>query len=746
MIFRMNPDFDTIEKAVQIHLSGKLDEASAMYRQILSREPANSEALHLLGVIAYQRNDYREAEALISRAIAINKRVAEYRNNLGNVYMAQKILDKAEECYIKALKLNPKYADVRNNLANVLRERGRLEEAAGEYRKAVKLDPERPEIHNNLGMVLDALGRSAEAVEAYQEAIRLKPDFCEAYCNLAAAFKNQGKLLEALASCAKALELDPSHARSLLNLGNAYSQLGQIDKGVVCFRKALLSDPNLSEAHLNLGHALREEGNKEEAAAHFQQAISLNPVSLPARLGDCIGQIPLLHDSIEEITQTRENYRTRLEALRREIERLDPRSLSRAGMLVGNCQPFFLAYQGQNDRELQSLYGSMMVRIQSACHPSWSRKRSLPASKPGEPLRIGIVSGFYFLHSNWKIPIKGWVENLNRRGFQLFGYYTGRVTDNQTELARRSFHQFVENLSSFEQWCDRICKDQLHVLIFPEVGMDPLTVRLACLRLAPIQCASWGHPDTSGLPTMDYYLSSDLMEPPDADDHYAERLVRLPNLSIYYEPPPIPPARADRGYFGLREDAVVFLCSQSLFKYLPQFDEIFPRIAAEIGRCQFAFLNFVKSPQLGERFKRRLEKSFRRFGLKGDDYVTLLPHLDPPHYRALNQTADVFLDSIGWSGCNSTLEALACDLPIVTMPGKLMRARHTHAILKMMNCSETEGQTIEDYVAIAKKLGTDPEYRRHMSEEISRLKHLAYNDKACIHGLEEFLKKAVSDF
>jgi protein O-GlcNAc transferase len=742
----MNSDSFGIKEAIQIHQSGNLDEAEVLYHRILRNAPEDSTAIHLLGVIAYQRKKYGEAEDLILRAIGIHKRVADYWNNLGNVYLAQRLLDKAEECYLKALKLNPKYAHARSNLGGVLRDKGKLQESVNAYRKALQFDPAQPEIHNNLGMVLDALGRSGEALGHYLEAIRLKPDFCDAYSNLAAAYKSQGNLLEALATCSKALTLNPSHAKTLLNLGNAYSQLGQIEKGAVCFRKALLSDPNLSEAHLNLGHVLREEGNKEEAALHFQKAVSLSPFSLAARLGDCIGQIPLLHDSVEEIPAARERYAAKLEALSREIDLSDSWTLARATTLVGNCQPFFLAYQGENDRRLQSLYGSLMARIQSACYPAWSKKPPMPASKPGEPLRIGIVSGFYFLHSNWKIPVKGWVDNLDRNDFQLFGYYTGRAVDSQTELARRSFHQFIENLPSLEYWCGRICQDRLHVLIFPEVGMDPVTVRLASLRLAPIQCTSWGHPDTSGLPTIDYYLSSDLMEPADADGHYTEKLIRLPNLSIHYEPPPIQPARADRSHFGLRDDSVLFLCTQSLFKYLPQFDDVFPRIASEVGPCQFAFLNFAKSPQLGERFRRRLEASFSRFGLKCDDYVKLLPHLDPPHYRALNQVADVFLDSIGWSGCNSTLEALACDLPVVTMPGRLMRGRHTHAILKMMGCTETEGQSIDEYVAIAKRLGRDAEYRQHVSEKMSQLKHLAYNDNTCIRGLEEFLKNAVASF
>ncbi len=735
-----------IDYAVQLHLNGKLGEAESIYRRILLDQPENPDAMHLLGVIAYQKKRYDEAENLIRRAIAYRKRVPDYRNNLGNVYLVQGRLGEAETCYRKALKLNPKFIDAQNNLGNVFKEQGKLRDAVDSYRRALRLNPKRADIHNNLGMALSELASFDEAIGHFQEAIRLKPELIDAYANLGAAFKTQGRLLEAIESCSSALAINPTHARSLLNIGNAYSELGQLEKGITFFREALRIEPGFSEAHLNLGQALREQGMKEETATHLQKAVSLKPNSLAARMANCIGQIPLLHDSAEEIAITRDKYRHELEALDQEIDLSDPKVLYQAAHLVGNCQPFYLAYQGKNDCDLQALYGSLLVRIQSACFPAWSKKLSMPLCKPGEPLRIGIISGFFFLHSNWKIPIKGWAENLSRRDFQLFGYYTGRKIDDQTEIARKSFFRFVEGMSSLEQWCDRIRGDRLHVLIFPEIGMDPTTVRLASLRLAPIQCTSWGHPETSGLSTIDYFLSSDLMEPADADDHYTEKLIRLPNLSIHYEPPVIESAQANRAYFGLREDSVLYLCTQSLFKYLPQFDDVFPRIGREVQRCQFAFLNYQKSPQLGEHFTRRLESAFRRYGLSYTDYVTLLPHLDPPHYRALNQLADVFLDSIGWSGCNSTLEGLSHNLPIVSMPGNLMRGRHTHAILKIMGLSEAEAQDIDEYVMLAIRLGTDTPYRRYLSEEVARRKHLSYRDSTCIHGLEEFLKEAVSSF
>lgn len=153
-------------------------------------------------------------------------------------------------------------------------------------------------------------------------------------------------------------------------------------------------------------------------------------------------------------------------------------------------------------------------------YPQFLNRHSLSCHSNGEPLRIGIVSGYFYQHSNWKIPIKGWIENIDKKRFSLFGYYTGKVKDKETGVASQNFKKFVEDTYSFNKLCQIIRNDNLHVLIYPEIGMDPMAVRLAALRLAPIQCTSWGHCDTSGLPTIDYYISSDLMEPPDADDQY----------------------------------------------------------------------------------------------------------------------------------------------------------------------------------------------------------------------------------
>ena len=598
----------------------------------------------------------------------------------------------------------------------------------------------------NLGRLMTAMSKPEQAIEHYNKALILKPDSPEILADIAETYKNLRRFNEAIAAGRKALELDPKNSRISLLLGNIYTEQNQFENAVSFYRLTLVLDPDSVSAHIGMGLMLHQQGKTAEARSHFRTAIKLDPENLPAKLRNCMTQIPIIHRSTGEIVQSRENYRKALEELCRNTDLTNPAVLARAKGLVGSSQPFFLAYQGENDRELQSMYGDLMVRVQAACFPEWAGKPPTPPLKPGEPIRVGILSGFFHKHSNWKIPIKGWVENLNREEFQLYGYYTGWKNDEHTEVAKKSFYRFTEKLPTLEDWLNRITDDHLHVMIIPEVGIDSFTPRLAAFRLAPVQCTSWGHPDTTGFPTIDYYLSSDLMEPENGQEHYCEKLVRLPNLSIYYEPMDTPAAPVGRDHFGLRDDIPLFICTQSLFKYLPQHDEVFPRIAMETGACQFAFIGNHRTSILGERFLRRLETAFSRFGLRMEDYVRMVPTLDAAHYRAFNQLADVFLDSIGWSGCNSTLEALACDLPVVTMPGELMRGRHTHAILKMMDITETEGRNMDEYVAIAARLAKEPDRRKEISEKIARNRRLAYRDMECIRGLEDFIRRAVSQW
>jgi len=497
-------------------------------------------------------------------------------------------------------------------------------------------------------------------------------------------------------------------------------------------------DPNNAEAYYRRGTILVELNRNDEAIADFQRALALRPDFSEARFADCMAELPIVYETVEEIPRRRAAYERKLRALADDVV---------AGKLAGDLtaaitprQPFLLAYQAHNDRDLQSIYGGMVSHIVGQEFPAADMP---PPPAPDEPLRVGIVSSFFYLHSNWKIPIKGWLSQLDRSRFKIFGYYPGSVRDAETDVAEEICDRFVQRTLDIEGWRREILSDAPHVLIYPGLLMDTVSVQLSAQRLAPVQCTSWGHPETSGIVTLDYFLSSDLMEPPDADSLYTEKLVRLSNLSFYYEPVEMGAVESSRAQHGLRTDAAVFWCGQSLYKYLPQHDDVFARIAAEAPHSQFVFLKHHGGPRVTEIFRERLTRAFAARGLDVDRHCVFLGRLSQSEFAGVIGVCDVFLDSLDWSGCNSAIESLPNALPIVTLPGAFMRGRHSEAILKMMGVTETIARDLDNYVAIAARLANSPDERLKISNRMGAAKDKVYRDRACITALEDFLDRAV---
>jgi predicted O-linked N-acetylglucosamine transferase (SPINDLY family) len=148
-----------------------------------------------------------------------------------------------------------------------------------------------------------------------------------------------------------------------------------------------------------------------------------------------------------------------------------------------------------------------------------------------------------------------------------------------------------------------------------------------------------------------------------------------------------------------------------LYKYVPGHDAIFPAIAARVPGCRFVFVEFPGSPALTQRFRERLAMAFSARGLDAARSCLLLPRMGPEAFGAATGCADIVLDSIGWSGCNSLIEALAHALPIVTLPGETMRSRHGAAILRQLGLEASICADEEAYVDAAAALGNDPGLR-----------------------------------
>ncbi len=654
-------------------------EAERLLSRILTEHPQHAPSLHLHGMIHLRRHQSDAAIILFERAIAAAS--------------AQQ------------------FGEYRAALAFALRRAGRLTEAEDQYRLIVESEPQSTNALVNLGIVLKQRGKPGQAERQFRAGIHLEPSPA-LYHLLGLSLVDQGRFEEAETACRVALAGDPNLA--IVNtLGIAVKEQGRPAEAVAIFTHALDLRPDFAEALYNRSAAQKDEGRTDEAIAGFRNLLRIDPELAAARVALCMAHLPPLYRDDAEIERRRRDYGAELEALAAYADAYSDAALADG---IGASQPFYLAYQGKNDVALQRRYGALVCRAMATRFPPVPLAKR-PANY--ERVRVGIASAYFRAHANWHIPIRGWLSGLDPDEFELFAYHLSGLQDFETEQARKLCAHFVQGPHSVARWRELIVGDALHILIYPEVGMDPVAAQLAGLRLAPVQCNSWGHPTTSGYPTLDHFLSSDLMEPEDGDRHYSEHLVRLPGLSTTVDLArsrvPVP----SRTELGLGPGSFLFWCGQSLYKYLPRFDGVFAAIAEQVTDCEFVFIEFPGSPDLTERFRQRLSHAFAERGMDASVYCRFLPRLNADGFAGAMGCADIVLDSIGWSGCNSLVTAIGHAIPIVTMRGNMMRGRHGAALLEMLGLGHMVCGDVEHYVAAAVGLAQSPDRRRAFAVALS---------------------------
>ncbi|ULP72607.1 UDP-glucose:protein N-beta-glucosyltransferase [Nodularia sphaerocarpa UHCC 0038] len=507
-----------------------------------------------------------------------------------------------------------------------------------------------------------------------------------------------------------------------------------LDQYLITLKEGLKAYPNDPRLHFTLIIELRINGYNQEAIISAENASQLIPDDYTFTLLKHL-TVPTIYDHPEEIIFYRHRYIQGLQDLIHKTSLNTPQERNNALAGIGRLTNFYLSYQAQNDVELQRQYGQLVHKIMAANFPQWIAHLSMPELQPQEKIRIGYIS--HYLHSySGTLWLTGWLRYCDHQKFEIYCYYTGNQPDPVTQQFKDYsdfFYHIPDNLPAVSE---QIVADKLHILVYPEIGMNPQTMQMAGLRLAPVQCTAWGHPVTTGLPTIDYFLSSELMEAENAQEHYSEKLILLPNIGVAYPKPYIPQVIKTRSDYGLNDDDVIYLCCQAPFKYLPQYDFILAEIASRIPEAKFVFLR-------GTVLKPRLQRAFAAVGLNSEDYCVHLKIPERLDYLMINLLSDVYLDTFTWSGGNTSLEAIACNLPIVTCPGEFMRGRHTDSFLKLLGVTDTIAKNEAEYIDIAVKLGLDRVWRNSLSERMSQRQDNLFDDKVCVAGLETFYQQVV---
>ena len=639
----------------------------------------------------------------------------------------------------KAVAREPQNARLRNSLGILLADSGDVPGAIDAFATATRLDPGYARAWNNLGNALSSAGRAADAASAVRRAVAAQPDYALAWSNLGAILLDSGDLPEARDAYRRALALKPD-LRTVQALAGIARQSGDIDDAVAYFTRANAAAPDDAGVSLNLAGTLAERDDLDASRRVYADARARHPGLLRAAFGGALS-LPMVYEDAAAVEAARARYEEGLAQLESAVPAL-VRGRSFADVIDDlRWTNFLLAYQGEDDRALQARFAAIMAGAIDAVAPEWRLPARAPA--PGARIRVGFASSF-FSDGTCGRYFRSWIAALDRARFEIIVYNLRRdVTPFLQELS-----PYIDQLRTFSgpalapsAIAPAIRADALDALVYPELGMNAPTFALAALRLAPVQCAAWGHPVTAGHATIDAYFTCAAMEPDDGARHYTERLLALPGIGTEYERPVVPEG-ATRARFGLPEGVPVFLCPQSLFKIHPDTDALFARVLAAVPAARLVVFE-GRHPALTSKYRARLAGAFARAGAGGVERLLMLPQCGHDDYLRINAVCDAMLDTLRWSGGNTSLDALAAGLPIVTLPGRFMRGRQSAGMLRMSGLDDLVARDDEDYVRIAMRLGIDDEFSPGLEKRTREAAAKIFGDRTPVRAFADALDRLV---
>ncbi|MBC7779722.1 MAG: tetratricopeptide repeat protein, partial [Proteobacteria bacterium] len=466
-------------------------------------------------------------------------------------------LDSAIFAYRRALALDPKLAAIHISLGIAQRATGDVRAAMESYHAALVLNPDSPEAHRNLANALAQLGQEDQAALHFERGNEVLRDQVLELAEVGNDQLDKQKYHEAAVTYRRITDLAPGFAPGWSNFGTALHKLERLDEAALCYERAIALDPTLVASLNNLGNVQMHRGQYRQMIDTFDKALNLQR-SDGLRVRSAVA-LPAIPDSLMHIGEVR----ARLE------RKVDELLVDRATVVTPDVEvdatTFYLSYHGIDNLSLQT----KVARMHVACCPSlqWEAPHIAEwGGVAGRRIRIGLISKFLHSHSIGRTT-SGLVAELDRSRFEVFTLHLPPVRDDHlSQFIRERADTVVVLPESLLAIRERIAGLELDILFYQDIGMESTTYFLAFSRLAPVQCLSFGHPETTGIPNMDWFVSGDLYEPADSQSHYSERLHLLENagtLAYYYRPEL--KLEASRARYGLPDEVTLYVCPQTLF-------------------------------------------------------------------------------------------------------------------------------------------------------------------------------------
>lgn len=530
--------------------------------------------------------------------------------------------------------------------------------------------------------------------------------------------------------------LDQHHPDLSFAFGQCLWAQHQHDEALAFLKKASEQRPDSIERYIALGNAYLTLSFTEEAIYTYETALKIEPNNLCALLG--------YHLATPVIPLTR-----------REIHAYYSRCLhgliqTRRRTLKHSAQPiipylFYFAYHDSSIKPILKAFYNLLHPIYCAREtlrilPKSESSESKEASASHVRIRIGFASHYFSYHSNSR-AFEGLIKHINKTIFEVFIIHGPSSNEDAVRERIDSYADKTLVISGGATSLKEIEELNLDILFFTDLGMDMFMATVAMNRVAPIQMTGWGIPHTSGIRNIDIYISSSIAEPPGAEQHYTENLVKLPSLPCCYLSDQLVLHELPREYFMLPPDSPVFGCLQSLYKLHPDFDWALEQLAIRNPAAAFVLVE-NPSHHLTARYLQRIEKSAPHF----KDQLVFLALMGREQFIALSNVVDVLLDPFHYCSGISFYESSFAGTPTVTMEGRFLRSRLVAAAYRYIGISKPPiASTPEEYVEIASHLIQNPAELKALTKELrEKARSLLYDDLTYVRSFEEFCIDAVA--
>jgi protein O-GlcNAc transferase len=702
---------ELLQQAGQAREVGAFDRAGKLCRLVLKSHPKQTDALHLLAIIALETNAFAEADRRFRALLALTPNS---QQALLNHSLALCELGRPEEALARcdrALALGGDETRGHALRAAALRALKRGPEALASYDQAIARAPRDPELHFNRGNLLRELERFEEAVASYDVALAIAAEHLGAINNRGTALRDLGRYEEALKSYDRVLSIEPKSWQAYNNKGNLLNAMGRLDQAVSAFEQAILQAPRNPEGHYNLGNAEQDRGRYAEAMQCYDRALALRPRHVEAlinRAGAARG-LKLYKKALADYAAAkRENqalpylagYIAHTRAQACDWSRPDDEKalIDRVRRGERACEPFSLLSLSDSESD------------HSSCAKSWvadkfsrAAEAPRPTSKNDGLIRVAYLSPDYRNHATSYLMAR-LIELHDRRQFRIVGMSFGpQVNDAMRRRLGEAFDAFIDVSGVSDQAAAELLRSEgidiaVDLAGYTEHGRAGILAN----RPVPVQAAYLGYPGTTGAPFIDYLIADRSVVPELGRPFYSEKIVYLPDTyqvnDRQADVTMVAPSRQDA---GLPAEGFVFCCFNTSYKIRPQVFEVWMRL---LRRVVGSVLWLLRD---GDECCENLRREAAKRGVSPERLI-FAPRTDSNEHLARHTLAGLFLDTLPYNAHTTASDALRAGLPLVTCVGSSFAGRVAASLLHAVGLPELITTSLEDYEALAVRLAETP--------------------------------------